>query len=37
MIQAGYTYEPAWNEEIVIEPRKQRIVKKVVKKKANNL
>jgi cell division protein FtsB len=35
MIQAGYTYEPAWNEEIVIEPRKQRIVKKVVKKKAN--
>ncbi len=35
MIQAGYKYEPAWNEEIVIEPRKQRIVKKVVKKKAN--
>ena len=34
MIQRLY-YEPAWNEEIVIEPRKQRIVKKVVKKKAN--
>lgn len=35
MIQAGYTYAPTWNEEAVIEPRTERIVKKVVKKKAN--
>ncbi len=35
MIQAGYKYLPAWEEEAVIEPRAKRIVKKVTKKKAN--
>ncbi|NLO20536.1 MAG: hypothetical protein GX119_00845 [Syntrophomonadaceae bacterium] len=35
MIQAGYNYVPTWDNEDVMEPRTERIVKKVVRKKAN--
>ena len=35
MIQAGYNYVPTWDNEDVMEPRTERIVKKVVTKKPN--